>query len=76
METEYYIYKKWLEGCENLNSVVHTIALDHLTKILPKSTATHIKDRKLETVKETGIMADDSYVVRRWSYSTTFMKGQ
>ena len=67
-----HLYEKWLEGCEDLNSIVHTLALDHLTKILPRSRATHIKDRKPETVKEAGEMADK---VHRWSYSTTFMKG-
>ena len=63
-----HLYEKWLEGCEDLDSIVHTLALDHLTKILLRSTATHIKDRKSEAVKEAGEMADDFYEVRRWSY--------
>ena len=70
-----HLYKKWLQVYEDLKSALNMLALNNLTKILPRLAATHIKDKTPEIVKKLKkLRMLYIYEVRRWSYSNTFPK--
>ena len=60
-----HLYSKWTANCSEVDSIRNMIAIDHLSKLLPKQTATHIKDRKPTTLTEAADLADEFYQVRR-----------
>ena len=43
---------------------------------MPKSKATHVKDKKLKIAKLAGGLADEYFEVRRWNYSSPSNKSQ
>ena len=69
-----HLYSKWTEECREVDSIRNMIPMDHLSKLLPKQTAVHIKNRKPTTVLKAEVLVDEFYQVRRWHYSVNTPK--
>ena len=51
----YHLYNKWTIQCKDQKDYLSLLSQDHLVKIMPRSTSTHVKDKKPTTSKEVAI---------------------
>ena len=62
------LVRKWISGCETVEDIVELLAVDAITRLMPRPVANHVKDRSPTALAEATKLADDFIRNRGWNY--------
>ena len=62
------LVRKWISGCETVEGIVELLAVDAITRLMPRPVANHVKDHSLTALAEATKLADEFIRNRGWNY--------